>query len=313
MGEGMREHRKIPLLVLCGPTGSGKTALAVRLAETWPVEVISADSRQVFRGMDIGTAKATPEERACVPHHLIDLVDPDQDFSAADFAERGRDAVAQIVARGHRPLLVGGTGFYIRALTQGLLDAPAGDAALRQELHAFAEAQGPQALWRRLQTVDPEAAAQIHPNNLVRVVRALEVFSLTGKPISQLQAQHGFDDRPYALLKIAVMPPREELFRRIDQRVEAMVAAGLFEETAELLRRGYGSELKSMRTLGYQEAAACLRGEISCERAVEMIQLHTRQFAKRQLTWFRKDPEIIWVDSLREFATILQLIEKFYS
>ncbi|MDO3376577.1 tRNA (adenosine(37)-N6)-dimethylallyltransferase MiaA [Geoalkalibacter halelectricus] len=309
----MARHGKIPLVVLCGPTGAGKTSLAVRLAQTWPVEVLSADSRQVYRGMDIGTAKATPDEQARVPHHLIDLVDPDQDFTAADFSLLGRRLVDEIEARGHRPLLVGGTGFYIRALTEGLLEAPAGDEAFRQQLHAQAQAQGPQALWRRLQEVDPAAAARIHPNNLVRVVRALEVFTLTGTPISRLQAEHAFDDCPFDLLKIAVMPPREELFRRIDARVEAMVAAGLFEETARLLAHGYGSELKSMRTLGYREAAACLAGEISRAQAVELIQLHTRQFAKRQLTWFRKDPEIIWVDSLREFATIHGLIENFYS
>ncbi|WP_305041788.1 tRNA (adenosine(37)-N6)-dimethylallyltransferase MiaA [Geoalkalibacter sp.] len=309
----MAQPKKIPLVVLCGPTGGGKTALALRLARHWPLEVLSADSRQVFRGMDIGTAKASPAEQALVPHHLLDVVDPDEEFSAADFAVRGRALVDDIAGRGRRPWVVGGTGFYIRALTEGLLDAPSGNEDLRRRWHALAEEQGPMALWERLRQVDPLAAERIHPNNLVRVVRALEVFTLTGRPISELQQSHGFEDRPYALLKLGIMPPRDELFQRIDQRVDAMVQEGLFEEVNALLARGYDASLKSMRTLGYREMIACLRGEISREEALELVKLHTRQYAKRQLTWFQKDPEIIWVDSLREFATIQQLIENFYS
>lgn len=309
----MMRRKKIALVVLCGPTGGGKTALAARLCEHWPLEVISADSRQVFRGMDVGTAKASRAEQALVPHQLIDVVDPDEEFSAADFAERGRTLIEDIVARGRRPWVVGGTGFYIRALTQGLLDAPSGDEELRRRWHALAREQGSSALWERLRQVDPRAAARIHPNNVVRVVRALEVFTLTGRPISELQERHGFEDRPYALLKLGVMPSRDELFRRIDERVDAMANGGLFEEAQALLARGYNPALKSLRTLGYGEAIAYLRGEISREQALELIKVHTRQYAKRQLTWFQKDPEIIWVDSLREFATIQQLIENFYS
>ncbi len=305
--------RKIPLVVLCGATGSGKTGLAVRLAETWPVEVISADSRQVYRGMDIGTAKATAEEQRRVPHHLIDVADPHQDFSAADFAALGRDAIAAIAGRQRRPLVVGGTGLYLRALVEGLLDAPRAAPEIRDRLHAFAAEQGVDALWQRLRAVDAGAAAAIHPNNVVRVVRALEVFELTGEPISALQKRHGFADRPYRTLKIGVMPPRAELFARIDRRVEAMVAEGLFEEVRRLLAQGLSPQAKAMKTLGYRETVAYLQGRTRRVEAIEQIKLHTRQYAKRQLTWFRKDPEIIWVDSLREFATIHGLIDDFYS
>jgi tRNA dimethylallyltransferase len=304
---------QLPLVVICGPTGAGKTALAVKLAQSWPFEVLSADSRQVYRGMDIGTGKASAEEQRLVPHHLIDLVDPDEDFTAARYAGLGRALVPQIFSRQRLPLVVGGTGFYIRALTEGLLDAPGGDEPLRQELHALAAEQGNRSLWQRLEQVDPLSAARIHPNNVVRVVRALEVYTLSGRTLSELQDRHGFADRPYRLLKIGILPPRDELFHLIDRRVEGMVEAGLWAETADLLNRGYHAELKALRTLGYQEAVACLRGDMDGERAVALIQLHTRQYAKRQLTWFRKDPEIIWVDSLREFATIHELIEKFYS
>ncbi|MGE4344593.1 MAG: tRNA (adenosine(37)-N6)-dimethylallyltransferase MiaA [Geoalkalibacter sp.] len=306
-------NRGIPLVVLCGPTGAGKTGLAVRLSQHWPVEVVSADSRQVYRGMDIGTAKATAGEQRLVRHHLIDVVDPDDDFSVADFIELARTAIKEIAQRGHRPLAVGGTGLYLRGLTQGLIDAPQADPGIRARLHAQAEQQGRMALWQCLQQVDPGAAAAIHPNNLVRVVRALEVFELTGEPISSLQQRHGFSQRPYPSLKLGICPPREVLFERIAQRVDAMVNDGLFDEVEQLLARGLSPAGNALRTLGYREVVDCLAGKMNRDEAVERIKTHTRQYAKRQLTWFHKDPEIIWVDSLREFATIHELIDKFYS
>lgn len=305
--------QRIPLVVLCGPTGSGKTGLAAKLARYWPVEVVSADSRQVYRGMDIGTAKADADEQREVPHHLIDVVEPEHDFSVADFIEQARAAIAEIVQRHQRPLVVGGTGLYLRGLTEGLIDAPPADRHVRARLHDQARQQGNLSLWQRLQEVDPDAAAAIHPNNLVRVVRALEVFELSGEPISALQQRHGFAHRPYATLKLGICPSREELFDRIEQRVDQMVAQGLFDEVARLLERGLSPESKALRTLGYREVVECLAGDIDHATAVALIKTHTRQYAKRQLTWFRKDPEIIWVDSLREFATIHKLIDKFYS
>lgn len=302
-----------PLLILCGPTAAGKTALALELAHKFGLEIISADSRQVYRGMDIGTAKATPEEQSLVPHHLIDVVNPDQDFTVAQFAELAHAAIADIFRRQRRPALVGGTGLYIQILTEGLIDAPGADAGLRRELLARDSAEGPGSLYRLLQETDPETAQRLFPRDVVRIVRALEVAQLTGQPLSEWQRQHGFSDRPYRTLKLAVTPDRDELYRRIDRRVDAMFAAGLLEETRALLAQGYAAESKAMQTIGYREATACLRGETTEDETIAAIQLATRRYAKRQLTWLRRDKSIIWVDYSRESARILSLIENFYA
>lgn len=310
----MTSHeRRPPLVVVCGPTASGKTALALALGQRFDMEVISADSRQVYRGMDIGTAKATVEEQRLLPHHLIDVVDPEEPFTAADFARLGRRAAADILRRGRRPLVVGGTGLYIRALTEGLVSAPGPAPRLRQELHALEAREGSGTLFRRLQKLDPEAAERIHPANLVRIVRALEVRILDGRPLSELQREHAFSDRPFRTLKIGLAPPRETLFRHIDRRVEQMMEKGLLAEAENLLRRGCSPDLKAMQTLGYREALAHLRGELSSAEAVALIQRHTRRYAKRQLTWFRRDPEIIWFETCEEFAKMVKLLEHFYA
>ena len=303
---------QLPLLVICGPTASGKTGWALELAEHFPLEIISADSRQVYRQMDIGTAKPTPAEQARVRHHLIDLIDPDQEFSVAAFVALARPLVTDIYRRGKLPCVVGGTGLYIRALVGGLAPLPTGDSAVRARLHRQAEEEGRQALYRQLQKIDPVAAAAIHPNNLVRVVRALEVYQLSGKRISEYQKEHKFADQPYRALQLAWAHPREELYRRIDLRSEQMINAGLVEETRALCER-YGPDLKALQTLGYREVVRYLQGAVDRRKMLEDIKLYTRQYAKRQLTWFRKEPEIIWVDSLREFATIHELIIDFYS
>lgn len=302
-----------PLLVLCGPTAAGKTALALELAHKFGLEIISADSRQVYRGMDIGTAKATPEEQTLVRHHLIDVVNPDQDFTVAQFAELAHAAIADIFRRQRRPALVGGTGLYIQILTEGLIDAPGADDKLRRELLARESAEGPGSLYRLLQATDPETAQRLFPRDVVRIVRALEVAQLTGQPLSEWQRQHGFSDRPYRTLMLAVVPDRDELYRRIDRRVEAMFAAGLLEETRALLAQGYAAESKALQTIGYREATACLRGETTEDETIAAIQLATRRYAKRQLTWLRRDKSIIWVDYSRESARILSLIENFYA
>ncbi len=301
------------LVVICGPTASGKTALALELGARFDLEVISADSRQVYRGMDIGTAKPSPEELSLLPHHLIDVVNPDDEFTAADFVEQGRSIVGAILQRQRLPLVVGGTGLYIRALTDGLVSAPGGDASIRQALHRLELEKGEGALYRLLQERDPVMAEQIHSRNIVRVVRALEVLELTGRRLSDLQAEHGFGDRPFVTLKIGLLPEREELFRRIDQRAKRMLESGLIEETRQLLAKGYSPRLKAMQTIGYRESIQHLRGEISRDEALFMIQRSTRQYAKRQITWFRKDDSIIWVDSWQESVRIHALIDQFYA
>ncbi len=309
----LQDTRGIPLIVLCGPTASGKTALALELCERLGAEIVSADSRQVYRQMDIGTAKATVDERARVPHYLIDVVDPHEKFTTADFARLGREAISRIDGKARRPMVVGGTGLYIRTLTEGLLPAPGEEPQLRERL-AQLEAQGGEGtLHRQLQETDPELAARLHPRDRVRIVRALEVFFLTGRTLSALQAEHAFRERPFRLLKIGLAPDREDLYRRIDRRVEAMFAAGLVEEVEGLLDRGISPGEKALQTIGYRECILYLQGQWSLAEAAERIQRDTRRYAKRQLTWFRKDKSINWFDSWKESAKIQALIEDFYA
>jgi tRNA dimethylallyltransferase len=304
---------KPQLVVICGPTAAGKTALALELGKRFDVEVISADSRQIYRDMDIGTAKPTPDELSRLQHHLVDVVDPAEQFTVADFVEQGRRLTLDILQRRRLPLVVGGTGLYIRALTDGLVAAPAGNEALRQQLYQFEQEQGEGALYRLLQERDPAMAARIHPRNQVRIVRALEVMELAGQRLSTLQDAHAFADRPFSTLKIGLLPDRNELIRRIDRRAELMLEAGLIEETRHLLAKGYPPRLKSLQTIGYRECIQYLQGEISLEETLSLIQRATRHYAKRQLTWFRKDNSIIWVDSCQESVRILALIDQFYA
>ncbi|MCM2264672.1 MAG: tRNA (adenosine(37)-N6)-dimethylallyltransferase MiaA [Desulfuromonadales bacterium] len=302
-----------PLVVLCGPTAAGKTAAALALAEHFDLEVISADSRQVYRLMDIGTAKPSAEERAQVPHHLLDVVWPDEPFDVARFAGLAGQSINGILARGRLPLLVGGTGLYIRALTEGLAEAPGADPLVRRRLETEAEAEGNLALHHRLTDVDPAAAALLHPNDRMRIVRALEVFELTGRPLSSWQQAHGFRERRYRLLKIALSPPRPELYRRIDARAAAMLDGGLVEETAALLHAGYDPRLKSLQTIGYRETMRLIEGNVSREEALAELQQATRRYAKRQLTWFRADRDMIWVDSVKDSDKIQTLIAQFHA
>jgi tRNA dimethylallyltransferase len=299
------------LVVICGPTASGKTALALKLAEHLAVEIISADSRQVYRGMNIGTAKPDRRELAEVPHHLIDVVDPDENFTAADFVERGRVAIEQIRCRGRLPLVVGGTGLYIRALLLGLADAPGGNEQIRRELHLAEEREGAGTLYRKLEMIDPSLAARLSPSDLVRIIRALEVFHLTGRRFSDLQREHASRPSPYRALKIGLAPDRKILYDRIDRRVENMISAGLPEEVRGLLERGYSPGLKSMQTIGYRETVEYLQGCLTLAEALPLIQRNSRRYAKRQLTWFGRDNSIIWLDSFAEFAMVLELIDHF--
>lgn len=300
--------KQIPVLVICGPTASGKSGWAVQLSQDYDLEIISADSRQVYCQMDIGTAKVTPEECAQVPHHLINLVQPDQAFSVADFVALAHPLIEKIHRRGCLPCIVGGTGLYIQALIGGLAAVPTGDDNLRAELHQREMSEGEGTLHRLLEEVDPVAAKAIHPRNIVRLVRALEVYYLSGRRLSELKEEHQFSDQRYQSLHMAPALDRAELYQRIDLRVEQMLAAGLLDEVRTLLDQ-YDPQLKAMQTLGYREAIRYLQGQLDYPQMVDLIQTRTRQYAKRQLTWLRKDQETIWVDSCKESGRVKKYIE----
>lgn len=282
------------IIALVGPTGSGKTRLSLELAAAWGAEIVNCDSRQVFRGLDIGTAKPTAAERAGVPHHLFDVVAPDAPFDAARYAALARAAIDAIAARGRRVVVVGGTGLYLKALRYGLFAGPPAAAALRARLLAE-EAAAPGTLRARLAARDPVTAARLHPRDRVRIVRALEVLELTGRPLSAWHGQHAFAGGALAMRVIGLASEREALYARLDARCAAMLAAGLLDEIRALTARGYGPELPALRSIGYRQMGAHLRGECDLETALAAMRRATRQFAKRQLTWFRADPTVEWV------------------
>ena len=283
------------LLVIVGPTASGKTALSVELAEALGGEIVSADSRQIYRGMDIGTAKATAGERGRVPHHLLDIVDPDQVLTLAEYQALAYRAIDAIAAAGHLPMLVGGTGQYVAAVLEGWrIPGVAPQEALRRELEAVAAEAGPQALHEQLARLDAVAAARIDYRNVRRVIRALEVCLTTGQPISELQRK---DPPPYRVVQVGVTRPRPVLYERIDRRVDAMLDAGLVDEVAALADAGYGWELPAMTGLGYRQIGQYLRGEVTLDEAAALIKKGTRRFVQQQYNWFRSDdPAIHWVD-----------------
>ena len=300
-----------PLIAIVGPTAVGKTALSLRLAEALGGEIVSADSRQVYRGMDTGTAKATPEEQSRVPHHLIDVVDPDEALSLAQFQEMAYAAIEDILARGSIPFLVGGTGQYVMAVIEGWqIPRVAPDEALRRDLYLQAEKEGRHALHARLQALDPVAARQIDARNLRRVVRALEVCLVTGRPISE---QRGKSPPPYRILMIGLEMPRAELYQRIDDRVDRMVEAGLEEEVRGLVVAGYGFDLPAMSGVGYGQYAPYLEGQTPLPDVVREIKRATRRFVRHQDNWFRRDdPRIHWFAAQPDpYAGILELARGF--
>jgi tRNA dimethylallyltransferase len=300
------------IVIICGPTASGKSALALQLAHVLDAEIVNADSMQVYRGLDIGTAKPTLTQQMEIRHHLIDIIEPDQPFSAADFAIAADAAIRDIVSRGKRVIVVGGTGLYIRALIHGLVDSPGGTGELRQALQVEAGNIGNEAMLQQLRLVDPGLAATLHPNNLVRIIRALEVYRLTGIPLSRYQQEHAFTGRRYETLQICISVDRALLYTRIENRVEQMLAAGLIDEVRNLLSGGYGRDLKSMRSIGYKEVAAFLSGDCSAEEASRLIKRNTRHYAKRQLTWFKADHDILWFEYPDNSGTIIRNAIEFY-
>lgn len=295
-----------PLVALVGPTATGKTALAIALAERLRditrCAAVAADSRQIYRLMDIATAKPTPAERAALPHALIDVVWPDESYTLAQYQADAQAAIAAITSDGALPLLVGGTGLYVRAVVDGLaIPAVAPQPALRAELEAEAAMRGAAALHQRLATLDPIAAAQIAPTNVRRVIRALEVCLATGRPFSE---QQGARTTPYRTLPLGLNMERAALYARADARIDGMLAAGVVEETAGLVARGYNWRLPSMSSLGYREIGAYLRGESSLAEAVERFKLATHRYIRRQLTWFRPDTRITWLDAALPLDTL---------
>ncbi|MBX3027470.1 tRNA (adenosine(37)-N6)-dimethylallyltransferase MiaA [bacterium] len=282
------------IVALVGPTGSGKTAVSLELAGRWDAEIVNCDSRQVFRGLDIGTAKPTAAERARVPHHLFDVVDPDAAFDAARYAALARAAIADIQSRGRRVLVVGGSGLYLRALRVGLFPGPGADPALRARLIAEEEAT-PGALHARLTAVDPATAARLAARDRVRLVRALEVFETSGRPLSEWHAASRAAASGLTMRLVGLRVPRAALYARLDARCEAMVAGGLLEEIRALWARGYPPELPALRSIGYRQMGAYLRGEAALAAALAAMQRATRQLAKRQMTWFRADPTVQWL------------------
>lgn len=311
------KNGKKPLVILAGPTAVGKTALSVSLAKRIGGEIISADSMQVYRHMDIGTAKIKPEETGGVPHHMIDIIEPSQNFNVADFCEAASKVAETIDRNGHIPVLVGGTGFYIQALRKGV-DFGKGEGSLqiRQRLEAQAAAgQGAQ-LYERLQQTDPAAAGKIHPHNLRRVIRALEYYEVTGEKISDHNKAESEKESLYNDVFFVLTMPRQALYERIDRRVDRMMEEGLADEVRRLRNSGITRGMTSMQGLGYREMMDCLDGKISMDEAAALIKRNTRHFAKRQLTWFRREKDVIWLDKSRFeneeaiLAYILQILKR---
>lgn len=284
------------LVVIVGPTGAGKTRLAVQLAERTGGEVVSADSQQVYAGMDIGTGKVTAEDRARVPHHVLDVVRPDEEMTAQRFVELADRAIADVAARGKYVIVCGGTGLYVRALLLGLFAGPPASPELRAELAELARRDGTAVLHAELMRVDPVAAVRIDRNDEKRIIRALEVFRMTGEPMSAHQAKHDHKAAPprYAALLVGLSPEREALYRAIDRRVEVMIEAGLEGEVAALRARGYLPPLRSQQAIGYAELHDAAEGRVDRVRAIELIKRNSRHYARRQLSWYRADKAIGW-------------------
>ena len=289
-------YRK-PLIILTGPTAVGKSSLSVRLARIIGGEIISADSMQVYHGLNVGTAKIRPEEMQGIPHYLIDVMQPDEAFNVVTFQEMAKNAMTEIYANGHIPIVVGGTGFYIQALLRDVdFTENDNDTSYRRNLEDMAETYGKEFLYQMLLTEDPESAAAIHPNNVKKVIRALEFKKQTGMRISEHNKKQTSQISPYNFAYFVLTMDRERLYERIDQRVDEMFQEGLVEEVKDLMNMGCSRSMVSMQGLGYKETCSYLEGECSLEEAAEQIKLGTRHYAKRQLTWFRREKDVIWLD-----------------
>lgn len=293
----MNTEKKKPLIILTGPTAVGKTALSVKLAKVINGSIISADSMQVYRGMDIGSAKVTKEEMGGIKHYLIDVLEPDEEFHVVRFQQMAKEAMAEIYQEGKIPILTGGTGFYIQSVLYDIdFTSQQEDTAYRERLEQLAKEQGNEVLHGMLQEVDPVSAEKIHANNVKRVIRALEFYEKTGTPISEHNEKEAAKESSYVFCYFVLNDDRQRLYERIELRIDQMLEQGLVDEVRKLKEKGYHKEMVSMQGLGYKEILAWLDGEISYEEAVYILKRDTRHFAKRQLTWFRREKDVIWVD-----------------
>lgn len=299
-------HPLSPVLVLTGPTAVGKTDLSLRLARLIDAEIVSADSRQIYRELTIGTAKPSPEELALVSHHFIDELQLGEPFSAGIFAREAAERIRQMQARGKAALVTGGSTLYLEALLHGLSEVPPTSSETRAALTARLAREGPETLYRELEKVDPASARTMDPTKTQRVVRALEVYLDTGQPLSHYHGSGG--PPPFRSLVFVLERPRESLYRRINARVDAMLAAGLIEENRRILEAGYPPDLNPLRTIGYREPLSYLRGEIALDEMTRRLKRHTRRYAKRQLTWFRRRPEYVWLDLEAEGERALAVV-----
>jgi tRNA dimethylallyltransferase len=296
-GKKMGEEYKIPLLVIVGPTATGKTKLSILLAQRLEGEIVSADSVQVYRYLDIGSAKPTAEEKKGIPHYMIDIVEPDQSFTVYDYQARAGKHIKEIYSRGRLPILVGGTGLYIKALVDGYaFRGGKHDPSLRARLTKELNTHGKEHLFRKLQKVDPVTGKKLHPNDTKRVIRALEYYCLTGEPISRQKELTGQGGCPYKLTMIGLSMPRGQLYDRINSRVDQMLRRGLLYEVRSLLGRGYPGDLKALQALGYRHMLMFLGKNWDWEKTVATLKQDTRKYAKRQMTWFRADKRISWLD-----------------
>ena len=303
-------YQKPKIIVICGATGIGKTSVGIELAERLGGEIVGADSMQIYRYMDIGTAKPTPAELARIAHYMIDIVDPDEDYDAVQFSKQARDRIADIVNHGLIPFIVGGTGLYIKALLHGLFQSTPVDPQIRNRLKQEAEENGSGFLFERLNKIDPAAASRIQPNDSYRIIRALETIESSGKTISEHHQNHGFENELFNAFKIGLRRDREKLYERIDQRVDLMIQAGLVEEVKKLLAMGYSAELKSMQSIGYRHVVGFLKGSLPWDECLRTLKRDTRRFAKRQFTWFGADPQINWHQP-EQLDQIFDAVERF--
>lgn len=294
-----------PGIAVVGPTASGKTRLALALAPRFHGEIVSCDALQVYKHMDIGTAKASPIDRQSVRHHMLDIRDPGEDFSSGDYQRAARRVLEEIRARGAVPFVVGGSGFYLRSLIDGLFDGPSRSEALRARMRRIVNLRGPQILHRALGRVDPPSARRISATDTARIIRAYEVYLVTGKPMSWWQAQPRDSLQGYRWLKLGIDLPREELYERINRRVEEMFRGGLLEEVQWLLGN-YPRACQAFKAIGYRQAAGYIEGRLSLGEAIEETKMESRRYAKRQRTWFRSDTSIVWLDGRLEFQDLLE-------